>query len=65
MYYYIKLYQPVNISYEILYSNKMLLPKYDKPIPKTWDELIETCKYIMERENNPELICYNGLFDGN
>jgi len=54
---------PVNISYEVLYSNKRLLSKYGKPIPKTWDELIETCKYIMAEENDPELICYNGLFD--
>jgi len=53
------------LTYEVLYSNKELLNKYNKPIPKTWDELIETCNYIMERENDPELICYNGLFDGN
>jgi len=54
---------PVCLTYEVLYSNKQLLSKYNKPIPKTWDELIETCKYIMERENDSELICYNGLFD--
>jgi len=55
----------VSATFEILYSNKYLLSKYNKPIPKTWNELIEICKYIMERENDPELICYNGLFDGN
>jgi len=49
----------------VLFSNKKLLNNYNKPIPKTWDELIETCKYIMDRENDTELICYNGLFDGN
>jgi len=53
------------ISHEVLYSNKDLLSKYNKPIPQTWDELIEICKDIMEKENDPELICYNGLFDGN
>jgi len=52
------------LSYEVLYSNEILLNKYNKSIPKTWDELIETCKYIMAKENDPELICYNGLFDG-
>jgi len=53
------------ISYEIMYSNIALLNKYNKPIPKTWNELIETCNYIMDQENDSELICYNGLFDGN
>ena len=45
----------------------MYLTKYEKDVPKTWDELIETAEYILKREreeNNPELICYNGLFDG-
>jgi len=54
---------PLSITYEVMYSNKNLLSKYAKPIPKTWNELIETCKYIMERENDSELICYNGFFD--
>jgi len=54
----------MGMSFEVLYSNK-LLSNYTIPIPKTWDELIETCKYIMAEENDPELICYNGLFDGN
>jgi len=43
----------------------MLLSKYNQKVPKTWDELIDTCKYIQEKENDPELICYNGLFNGN
>jgi len=55
---------PMFVSYDVLYSNKMILNKYNKTIPKTWDELIDTCEYIMEKEkNDPELICYNGLFD--
>jgi len=53
------------MTYEILYSNKNLLTRYDKAIPKTWNELIDTCKYIMEKEKDHELICYNGLFEGN
>jgi len=57
----------MTLSYEVLYSNTKLLEKYNKPIPKTWDELIDTCEYIMEKEKNntTDLICYNGLFDGN
>eukprot|EP00833_Pecoramyces_ruminatium_P011174 jgi/Orpsp1_1/1185206/evm.model.c7180000092786.1 len=47
----------------MLYSNKILLNKYNKTVPKTWNELIETSKYITERENDSELIAYNGLFD--
>jgi len=55
----------MGLSYEVLYSNKELLEKHGKPIPKTWDELIDTCKYIMEREkDDTDLLCYNGLFDG-
>jgi len=41
-----------------------LLDKYQKSIPKTWDELKNTTKYILEQENNPELIGYNGFLDG-
>eukprot|EP00833_Pecoramyces_ruminatium_P013528 jgi/Orpsp1_1/1187560/evm.model.d7180000058609.1 len=57
---------PITIGYNILYANKELLTKYDKRIPKTWNELIETSKIIMEGEskNNINLIAYNGLFDG-
>jgi len=47
-----------------LYSNRMLLNKYDKKVPKTWDELIDTARYILkkEKEENPDvdLIGYNG-----
>jgi len=54
------------IAYEVLYSRRDLLNKFKKSIPKTWDELIDTCKDIMNKEeNDPELICYNGSFDGN
>jgi len=56
------------IGYTVLYSNKFLLEKYNKRVPKTWDELIETSKYIIGKEkelNNTDLIAYNGVFDGN
>jgi len=57
--------KPKYLSYDVLYSNKMILDKYNKTVPKTWDELIDTCEYIMEKEkNDTELICYNGFFDG-
>jgi len=54
---------PFCTSYKIMYSNIGLLNKYNKSVPKTWDELIKTCKYIIKKENDPNLICYNGLFD--
>jgi len=45
----------------------MYLKKHKKRIPKTWDELIETSKYILREEkklNNTQLLAYNGLFNG-
>jgi len=57
---------PITLSYNGLYSNKVLLDKYGKDIPKTWQELMDTSKYILEREtNNTDLIAYNGLFTDN
>jgi len=56
---------PLQLYSSVLYSNKQLLKKYDKKIPKTWDELINTAKYILEKEKelgNTQLIGYNGLF---
>jgi len=44
-----------------------LLNKYEKDIPKTWDELIKTGKFILENERkngNEDLLGYNGLFAG-
>ncbi|ORX72573.1 hypothetical protein BCR32DRAFT_250021 [Anaeromyces robustus] len=55
---------PLSVSFNALYSNKVLLDKYNKTIPKTWDELIETGKEIIEKEkayNNTELVGYNGF----
>ncbi|OUM61738.1 hypothetical protein PIROE2DRAFT_12195, partial [Piromyces sp. E2] len=56
---------PIMLDYSVLYSNKNLLKKYNKKIPKTWNELVETAKYILKEEtkhNNTELMAYNGLF---
>ncbi|ORY37851.1 periplasmic binding protein-like II [Neocallimastix californiae] len=56
---------PVYSEYTILYSNEKLLNKYNKSIPKTWNELLTTAKYILEEEkklNNTNIIGYNGLF---
>jgi len=56
---------PIVLSTTVLFSNKELLDKYHKPIPKTWDELIETGKEILEKErllyNNSDIIGYNGF----
>ncbi|ORX60797.1 periplasmic binding protein-like II [Piromyces finnis] len=56
---------PLSVGYEILYSNFSLLEKYGKKIPETWDELLETAKYIKEmeeKEGNNNVLYYNGLF---
>jgi len=46
----------------------MYLTKYEKDVPKTWDELIETAEYILKREreenNNYELIGYSAVMPG-
>jgi len=45
-----------------------LLRKYNKEIPKTWDDLIDTAKFIIKKEKeigNEDIIGYNGLFPGN
>jgi multiple sugar transport system substrate-binding protein len=40
---------------QFLYYRKDLLEKYKRPVPKTWDELMETAKLIMDGEKNPNL----------
>jgi len=44
----------------MLYSNQNLLDKYNKPIPKTWNELINTAKFILTEESKSgnEIIGY-------
>eukprot|EP00833_Pecoramyces_ruminatium_P001306 jgi/Orpsp1_1/1175338/evm.model.c7180000053445.1 len=56
---------PGYIYFSIIYNNIKLLNKYNRNIPKTWDELLETGKYIMkneEKQNNTDILIYNGLF---
>eukprot|EP00833_Pecoramyces_ruminatium_P004364 jgi/Orpsp1_1/1178396/evm.model.c7180000065111.1 len=57
---------PINIDFSVLYSNPEYLNKYNMPVPATWEELLETGKYILNEENNAgnkEVIAYNGLFN--
>jgi multiple sugar transport system substrate-binding protein len=40
---------------QFLYYRKDLLEKYKRPVPKTWDEMMETAKIVLEGEKNPQL----------
>ena len=40
---------------QFLYYRKDLLEKYKRPVPKTWDEMMETAQIVMKGENNPQL----------
>ncbi|MEP6943547.1 MAG: extracellular solute-binding protein, partial [Betaproteobacteria bacterium] len=40
---------------QFLYYRKDLLEKYKRPVPKTWDDMMETAKIIMDGEKNPNL----------
>jgi len=40
---------------QFLYFRKDLLDKYKRPVPKTWDEMIDTAKVIMDGEKDPNL----------
>jgi len=55
---------PLTVDYGGLYANLSLLEKYNKSLPETWDELVETTNYIYEKESptNPELRKYLGDF---
>ncbi|OUM61739.1 hypothetical protein PIROE2DRAFT_12196, partial [Piromyces sp. E2] len=57
---------PITIDFAVLYSNRFYLNKYNKTIPKTWNDLLETSKYIKEREDKDgkkDFMFYNGLFN--
>jgi len=54
---------PVFLNYRVLYSNIELLNKYQKDIPKTWNEFLEFGKEILKKEKlegNTDIIGYNG-----
>lgn len=40
---------------QFLYYRKDLLEKYKRPVPKTWDEMMETAKVVLDGEKNPNL----------
>ena len=40
---------------QFMYYRKDLLEKYKRPAPKTWDEMMETAKIIMDGEKNSQL----------
>ena len=40
---------------QFLYYRRDLLEKYKRPSPKTWDEMMETARIIMDGEKNPNL----------
>jgi len=59
---------PIKVDATFLYCNQKFLNKYNRPIPTTWGELLETAKYISEKEKalgNANFIAYNGLFARN
>jgi len=58
--------KPIEAGRTVLYSNKALLEKYNKTVPETWDELIDTANFIIQKEKengNEDIIGYNGLFN--
>lgn len=40
---------------QFLYYRKDLLEKYKRPVPRTWDDMMETARVIMEGEHAPQL----------
>ncbi|ORX82994.1 periplasmic binding protein-like II [Anaeromyces robustus] len=54
----------IELRFSVIYCNKKLLKKYEKELPKTWDDLLDIGKYILKMEKNNEnnLVGYNGLF---
>ena len=40
---------------QFLYYRKDLLDKYKRPVPRTWDEMMETARFVMDGEKNPQL----------
>jgi len=56
---------PFSLTFFAFYANELLLSKYGLEIPKTWEEVVKTGKYILTQErelyNNTSLIGFNGL----
>jgi multiple sugar transport system substrate-binding protein len=53
---------PFSTDAGMLFYRKDLLQKYKKQVPKTWMELVETSKYIMEQEKNPDLRGFSSIW---
>ncbi len=46
---------PYYADSQFLYYRKDLLEKYKRPVPKSWDDMIETARIIMDGEKAPQL----------
>ena len=44
------------------YYRADLLEKYNKEVPTTWEEVVNTAKDILEKENNPDLVGYGSAW---
>ena len=57
---------PLFSSVGMLYFRRDLLDKYDRSVPRTWEELAETAKYIVdhERKINPDLLSMQKMITG-
>ncbi|ORX50628.1 hypothetical protein BCR36DRAFT_54015 [Piromyces finnis] len=59
---------PISMTFTVFYSNYLLLNQYNRKIPETWEEMIDTGKYILNEErkkDNNNLTGYIGLFNEN
>ncbi len=44
------------------YYRTDLLEKYNRPVPKTWQEVVDTASYILEQENDPDLVGFSSAW---
>ncbi|ORX65346.1 periplasmic binding protein-like II, partial [Anaeromyces robustus] len=54
---------PLYVDVGVLFSNRELIDKYNQTLPKTWNELIDSAEYIVEKEKeigNNDIIGYIG-----
>ncbi|OUM63392.1 hypothetical protein PIROE2DRAFT_10116 [Piromyces sp. E2] len=59
---------PISFDFVVLYTNDKYIDKYNRTIPTTWEELLETSKYILkeeEKHGNTNILAFNGLFNEN
>ncbi|ORX80271.1 periplasmic binding protein-like II [Anaeromyces robustus] len=57
---------PLYLRFPVLYYNKELLNEYNVKVPTTWDELLNSTKYILDEEKKKNettnLVGYDGFF---